>query len=124
MTIQFNTLPTPHVRIIRKYDRSTVNIPWWTTIIPEYVTEYYNTAYIDQGKLSEEWVESEDGLALYHNSLYHSVDPAEYQVWSNDPIVLSWFAMRNEYCDSVGITINPPNVYLVVDSVEIPVDLP
>jgi hypothetical protein len=118
MTIQFNTLPIPHVRIIRKYDRPNVNIPWWTTIIPDYITEYYNTAYKSQNKLSEEWAESEDSLSLYHNSLYHSVDPAENQIWSTDPIVQSWFVMRQEYCDSVGITVHPSEVFIVAEGVE------
>jgi hypothetical protein len=123
MTIQFNTLPTPHIRILRKYDRPSIDIPWWTTITPEYVTEYYNNAYKSQDKLSEEWAESEDGLSLYHNSLYHSVDPNEFVTWSTDPIVSSWFIMRQEYCDSVGIIVHPSDVYLVADGVETPIDL-
>lgn len=123
MTIQFNTLSIPHTRILRKYDRPSVNVPWWTTIIPEYVTEYYTNAYKNQGKLSEEWAESEDGLSLYHNSLYHSVDPAEFVTWSTDPIVSAWFVMRQEYCDSVEIIVHPSDVYLVVDGIETSIDL-
>jgi hypothetical protein len=124
MTIQFNTLPTPHVRIIRKYDRSSVDIPWWTTIIPEYVTEYYNDTYKSQGKLSEEWAESEDGLSLYHNSLYHNVEPVEFEIWRNDPVVQAWFAIRQEYCDSVGIIVHPSEVYVVIDGIEILFEMP
>jgi hypothetical protein len=123
MTIQFNTLSIPHTRIIRQYNRPSVDVPWWTTIIPEYVRDYYNNAYISQNKLSEEWAESENGLTLYHNSLYHSVDPSEFVTWSTDPIVQSWFVMREEYCDSVGITVYPSDVYIVVDGVETLINL-
>jgi len=124
MTMQFKTLSTPHLRIIRKYDRPNVNILWWTTVIPEYVKEYYNLTYISQGKLSEEWAESEDGLSLYHNSLYHGVDPIDFENWVTDPVVSSWLAMRQEYCNSVGIIIHPADIYLVTDGVEVPIDAP
>jgi hypothetical protein len=125
MTTEFTTVPYPHVRIIRQYDRPNLEVAWWNTIIPQDVKDHYDYEYIDKGKLIEEWAESEDGLTLYHNSLYLSVDPAEYNHWKNDPIVQNWFTVREEYCNSVGIIIHPSIVYLVDwDGVETLIDLP
>jgi hypothetical protein len=93
------------------YTRPSVDVPWWTTIQPEEVKEYYKTTYADPGyRTGETFIESEDGLTLTHVADWNenaSIFVNLMSMWLSDEVVNRWKEDRQRYCDSVGIVRQP-----------------
>jgi hypothetical protein len=104
------------MRQVTEYRRPSIDIPWWYTIQPEEVKEYYKVTYEDPGyRLRETFTESNDGLLLTHEGVWSddTLTAALFEAWMTDETVNKWKEDRQKYCDSVGIIRYPTTVYWI-----------
>lgn len=92
------------MKMTRTYTRPNTNVAWWTEIMPQNVKDAIQESYIDNEFLiSETFAESDDGLILTWKQHWQQI-PGLLSIFVNDPILIEWRAMRDNYCIENNIT--------------------
>lgn len=91
------------VKTTRTWVRSSLDTPWWTTLVTEQYKNYIKEKFVDTGKrISSKLIIDASGLELTAEMVF--LNEEALTEFSSDPVFRSWFNTRSEYCKKNGIT--------------------
>jgi len=96
------------IKLTKTYTRPTIFIPWVaeSTLPRDEYLSHFNTAYKITGKcITENSEVSNNGLTLTYTAEWATIE--DYEEYSADPILINYWAQRNEYYFENGVTVGP-----------------